>query len=157
MKKRVFCLLLLLMLAFPMFGSAGLDLRSFRVLDRYKMRTGALHFPETSNATWEKRNNNQLAFRCQLQNNGYRKAVAYELYIYTEDVWGNRLPDEDEVYTFTVMKKLEKDQVGYTEYLLLPERKNIYKVYVGIKKVRYDDDIIEEFDDLEYYNWTIEY
>ena len=33
----------------------------------------------------------------------------------------------------------------------------IFKMYAGIKKVRYDDDIIEEFDDLEYYNWTIEY
>ena len=107
-------------------------------------------------ATWEKRNNDQLAFRCQLQNHGDKKTVAYELYIYTEDVWGNRLLDEDEVYTFTVMKKLQPEQIGYTEYLLLPDRKDIYKVYVGIKKVKYEDDVIDEYSDLTYYNWTIQ-
>ncbi|MBR5302423.1 MAG: hypothetical protein IKU38_06290 [Clostridia bacterium] len=153
MKKYITCVLVVLLLALPMAASAGVDLSSFEAFKAQAASKGKLHFPETSNAMWEKRSNDQLAFRCQLQNNGYAKTVAYELYIYTENIWEERM--QEEAYRFTVRKALEPNQVGYTEYIVLPDQKEIDKVYVGIKRVKYDSGVIETFDNMKYYNWTI--
>lgn len=155
MKRRLFCLLVLMMVAFPLCAGASLNLEAFEMFKKDHDPQSQLHFPETSNAQWENRSGNQLGFRCQLLNDGTSKTVAYELYVYTEDVWGERLLPEDEVYTYTVKKAIEPDQVRYTDYILIPDRSDIYKVYVAVKKVRFENDKIIEFDNPTYYNWTI--
>lgn len=156
MKKRILLLLAMLLLSLPLTASAGLDLSSFDVFKAQATGQNQKHFPETSYAKWENRSGNQLAFSCELYNDGDDETVAYELHVYTEDVWGNRLLPEDEVYAYTLKKAIEPEHVRYSGYMLIPDRSEIYKVYVAIKKVRFANDRIITFDNPEYYNWTID-
>ena len=115
-----------------------------------------LVLPSGGNGQWKKVSGDQLQMRVQVKNESrYRTIEAFELYIYTEDIWGDRDPASGRVYTCTTIKDVAPGKTVYSDYFVLPHRSNIYRVYVGVKQMRYEDGTIETISDgnVDYLYW----
>lgn len=105
---------------------------------------------------WQKANNNILRMRVKVENKHPSKKIkAFELYMYATDVWGERLYGASTVYYGTTKRTIKPGEVVYSDYINLPDRDQIDKVYVGIHRIAFEDDTYQVFDSPEYYNWTI--
>ena len=115
-----------------------------------------LVFPDNANGQWQNVGTDQLKFRCQVQNvSGSDSIRAFELYLYPTDVWGNRLLGSDEVYYHTTNRQIHPGQTAYSDYFTIGDRAKTANVYVGIKRVILTDGTVYDYDDVEYWNWTI--
>ena len=115
-----------------------------------------LVFPDNANGQWQNVGTDQLKFRCQVQNvSGSDSIRAFELYLYPTDVWGNRLLGSDEVYYHTTNRQIHPGQTAYSDYFTIGDRAKTANVYVGIKRVILTDGTVYDYDDVEYWSWTI--
>ncbi len=113
-----------------------------------------LYFPNGSMAEWEDLKNNKLRIRFQVSNyNSGLQIKAFELYAYATDVWGNNIYNGN-VYYWTTNKNVKSGGKIYSDYVTLPNRNNISKVYCGIHKIMYSNGEIVELDNIDYASWT---
>lgn len=116
-----------------------------------------LVIPSNANGQWKKASGDKLQLRVQVKNESrYRTVEAFKLHIYTEDIWGDRDPEEGTVYVSTTIKDIKPGKTAYSEYFVLPNLSMIDKVHVGVKQIRYDDGAVEEISDylVDYSYWT---
>ena len=112
---------------------------------------------QKNGATYSKASDDQLKFRIKVKNTGKSKTVtAFELYIYTTDIWGRRLQPEGRYFVYTTEKTIKPGAVGYSDYFLIPDRSDIEEVHVAIGKVRYKGGGIEEVYLPEYWTYTLD-
>lgn len=115
-----------------------------------------LEIPDVSYGEWQYVSGDGLKFHLQVKNTSKtRTIVAYELYVYPEDVWGERLIPEDKIYVLSVEAKLGPGRQHYSDYITLDDAKLIDKVYVAVNKVKYSDGTIKTVDYHEYSYWEI--
>jgi len=116
-----------------------------------------LEIPFGSYAEWNYISGNRLQFRLQVTNTSSRKIVkAYQLFLYTVDVWGNRLIPEDKVYTLDVEQTLNPGQKKYSTYINLGDANKIDRVYVAVDKVLYSDGTAKQVPKPNYTYWIID-
>ena len=113
-------------------------------------------YKEKGSGQWYEGSNNTLKFHCKVYNHSWRTVKAFELYYYAKDVWGDKLYGST-IYYETTNREIKPDGNGWSEYVWLPRRKDIDRVYVGIKRVVYTDGTVEvvDDDDIDYRYWTI--
>ena len=115
-----------------------------------------LVFPDNANGQWEHVGSDQLKFRCQVQNVSDTDSIrAFELYLYPTDARGNRLIGADEVYYHTTSRQIHPGQTAYSDYFTIGSRASTANIYVGIKRVIMTDGTVYDYDDVEYWSWTI--
>lgn len=147
-------LLLTLMLLLAAQASAALDIE--------KLRTSIEENPvnlELGYMQWQSLDNNRLKVRVKVTNESSNKTVkAFELYVYAEDVWGERLYGDTVVYTGTTEKKIKPGETVYSDYIIIPERRSISTIYCRISRIAYIDGTVREYssDEKEYvgYEYT---
>ena len=152
--KRIFALLLVMMLVLPMGAEGAFQNKVLR--EHYeKMQSGGdLAITDDSNGQWKNRSGNKLDFRIRLTNTSKKKTVkAFELYFYIVDVFGDRLMDG--YYYDTTTKKINPEKSAYCDYIRLPYRNEISRVYCGIKRIVYTDDTIVTYDTVNFRYWDI--
>ena len=116
-----------------------------------------LVIPAGGNGQWKEASGDKLQMRVQVKNESRRRTVeAFKLYIYTEDIWGDRDPQGTGVYYSTTVKDVKPGKTAYSDYFVVPGRSMIDKVHVGVKQIRYDDGTVEEVPDydVDYFWWT---
>ena len=115
-----------------------------------------LVFPDNANGQWEYVGSDQLRFRCQVQNVSSSDSIsAFELYLYPTDARGSRLIDADAVYYHTTNRQIYPGQTAYSDYFTIGDRNVTANIYVGIKRVILADGTVCDYDDVEYWCWTI--
>ena len=116
----------------------------------------ALAFPEPCNMNYYNESGDMLKFRVEVQNvSAWRTVEAFEIRAYATDDWGDPLYGDGYYYYETTKKTVAPGATTYSTYLYIPDRSDIYKVYVGISKVRYSDGTTAEAYPVEYWNWTM--
>ena len=153
--KRIFALLLVLMLVMPTGAEASRVTKEMRDKFLEAAKSGGdLAITDDSNGQWKNRSGNKLDFRIRLTNTSKKKTVkAFELYFYIVDVFGDRLMDG--YYYDTTTKKIKPEQSAYCDYIRLPYRNEISRVYCGIKRIVYTDDTIVTYDTVNFRYWDI--
>lgn len=88
---------------------------------------------------------------------GSKNVVAFELYLYATNVWGEKIYGKDKVYHVTTERNIKANKTAYSDYFSLPKRKLIDRVYCGIKRVKFSDGSKKEYElsENDYYNWSI--
>ena len=145
-------LLLTLMLLLAAQASAALDIEKLVIdLNPLDLELGYMQ--------WQSLDNNRLKVRFKVTNESSTKTVkAFELYVYAEDVWGERLYGDTTVYTGTTEKKIKPGETVYSDYIVIPERRSISTIYCRISRIAYIDGTVREYssDEKEYvgYEYT---
>ena len=96
----------------------------------------------------------KVHFQVSNQSNG-KSITAFELYVYATDAWSERIYGESTVYHWTTQKNLAPGKTVYSDYVTIPNRNEISKIYCGIHKVKYADGTIVIVDNVQYSNWEI--
>ena len=102
---------------------------------------------------WQSLDNNRLKVRVKVTNESSNKTVkAFELYVYAEDVWGERLYGDTTVYPGTTEKKIKPGETVYSDYIVIPERRSISTIYCRISRIAFIDGTVREYssDEKEY-------
>jgi len=116
----------------------------------------ALTFPDNSNMNYYNEKNDMLKFRVEVQNiSSWRTIEAFEIRAYATDDWGDPLYGDGYYYYETTKKTVVPGATTYSAYLYIPDRSDIYKVHVGISKVRYSDGTTAEAYPVDYWYWTM--
>jgi len=124
---------------------------------KYKEPDIALHILNGAYAGWNYLDNDRLEIRFEVTNISQSRTVkAFELYVYAEDVWGDKIYGEDMVYYGTTTKNVGPGETVYSDYMRISDRSQISKVYCGINKIAYTDGSIKNMDKVEYACWEID-
>ena len=119
-----------------------------------------LIIPEDSMADWMPGESHYLQFCCQVKNKSKDKTVtSFELYVYAEDSLGQRISDGVLTYKVTTKLTLEPGATGYSDYVSLPYRNDICKIYTAVRKVSFSDGskaVNENPVRADYTVWTIQ-
>ena len=160
-KKRwiafVLSLVLLMLSAAPACASYA------EIAARYSARDGVKLWENTDGlgyARWENAANDKLKFRPKLYSHSKVLTLrAVDLVYYATDVWGDRVYGQNQYYRHTSKLTLKPGEKAYTDWVLLPERREIDRVYCGIKRLSYSDGTVVEFEDdeIEFRYWLIEW
>ena len=138
-------LLLTLMLLLAAQASAALDIE--------KLITSIEENPvnlELGYMQWQSLDNNRLKVRVKVTNESSTKTVkAFELYVYAEDVWGERLYGDTTVYTGTTEKKIKPGETVYSDYIVIPDRRSISTICCRISRIAFTDGIVREYSSSE--------
>lgn len=113
----------------------------------------------SSQGQWQYLSGDRINVRFEVTNTSASESVkAFELYVYAEDVWGDRIWGETTVYRWTTETTIRPCETAYSSYVTLSDKSDIYKLHVAVKRVRFSDGSMVEIDDsdLDYFNWTIE-
>ncbi len=122
-----------------------------------KAGTPTLYMDYDTYATWDDASNNKLKIRFQVKNMETAKKVsAFELYVYAENAWGSRIYGSNQIYKWTTTREVGPGKKVYSDYVLLPNRNEIFNVHCGIHKIRYEDGSVVTIDDVDYWYWTID-
>lgn len=152
MKRRIFCLVCILVMSTVWVSSASAGL-----LNPFGWPTGS-DGEETSFARWTKTSNNKMNFKFQVYNGGTKTVVAVEYYYYTTDVWGdNRDPaDEDKIYKVTLTDKIGPGKTVYNSGFSISNRDQVGRVYVRINRYKYEDGTVRNMPrSSDYMQWDI--
>lgn len=115
-----------------------------------------MKIPSSSYGQW-KSSGNKLAMRVKVQNASLNRTVkAFKIYMYATDIWGERLYGDTTVYYETTKKTVKPGETVYCNYVYLPQRKDIDRVYVGIYQVICTDGTLREADKVDYSYWIID-
>lgn len=110
----------------------------------------------SSYGEWKKYNSNRIGMRVQVTNVSRTKTVkAFEMYMYAEDVYGDPIYGEGVHYYATTTKTVGPGKTVYCDYMVMPDRNRVSKIYAGVKKVVYTDGTVRENSTVNYYNWDI--
>lgn len=108
---------------------------------------------------WEDDRSDNLNIRMEVTNFSHTRSVsAFEIQLYAEDVWGNRIYGEKTVYTHTTVKNVKPGETVYSDYITIPNRSRIFKVYAAVTKAKLPDGTICEhasISDGSYVSWEI--
>lgn len=105
---------------------------------------------------WNKANDNKLAMRVMVTNISRTRTVkAFDVYMYAENVYGERIYGGDLCYYETTIANVGPGQSTFCNYTYLPNRSNIYKVYACVKRVVCTDGTVLENDNMTFCGWTI--
>ena len=117
-----------------------------------------LQFFKGAYVEWKDLDNDMFKIRVQVRNTSLLHEVkAFELYMYATDVYGDRIYGEDRVYYATTKRAVEpRGGVVYSDYLTVPCRSQVDKVYFGINRAVYSDGTVVEASKIDYWNWTID-
>lgn len=114
-----------------------------------------LAFKDNAYGQWNFLNGDKLQIRVEVTNISKRTTVkAFEMYMYAEDVWGNKIYD-DSVYYDTTNTIVNPGCTVYCDYMTIPYRSRIDTVYVGIHKVILSDGSVRENYPVDYWSWVI--
>ena len=92
---------------------------------------------DLNKARWSPYANDTLGVSFEIRNREYGIGVeTVELYVYAEDAQGNKIGEG--VYP-AATKEIEPGHTVYSEYVYLPDRSSIARVYCGIHEVKYTD------------------
>lgn len=163
MIRKLVCALLICALFIPAAQASGREnrpsVKALTILGRNNnvssmVLTHKLNFE--GRAEW-KSDGNKLRVRARMENLTSDMTVkAFELYMYAVDVWGDPIYG-DTYYYATTKRTIKPGERAYSDYMTLPDRKKIDRVYIGIHRVAFTDGTTLTVDDPEYYNWTITY
>lgn len=142
MTKRILAiaLLLALVLALPLQAQA------------------ALVFEDGARGTWTKLSGDKMKARFTVTNDSSCDTIrAFELYAYATDVWGERIYGEKTIYYWTTKKNVGPGKSVYSDYVTIPDRSDVDKLHVGVKRYVYDDGTVIEHNDwdVDYSTWTV--
>lgn len=117
-----------------------------------------LTMPQGARGEWKKISGNKLKFRVKVTNVSKTKTVkAFELYVYAVDIWGDRINGENTYYYDTTTKKIKPGESAFCDYFILPNRSEINRIYVGVKKAVFTDGTMRENLTVQYNtSWNIE-
>lgn len=116
-----------------------------------------LQFFEGAYIQWEDLDNDRFKIRVQVENTDtYGTIRAFEIYMYATDVYGERIYGEDQVYYGTTKKTVGPEQIVYSDYLTVPCRSQVDRVYFGINRIVYDDGTVMTATDINYWYWTLD-
>ena len=116
----------------------------------------SLVIKDGSYGQWNYLDNNKLSIRVEVTNVSRTKTVkAFEMYMYAVDVWGDRIYGSTTVYYATTNKSVGPGVTTYCDYMTIPDRNKIDKVYAKINKIIYIDGTVRENSSGEYSYWTI--
>lgn len=160
MTKRLISLLLIILLLVPALAQASVpkldDL--LKAALQPAIHVDVLNEGEGGYGQWKKGKDDMFQFRCKVYNHHETKKVkAFELYLYADDVWGDPVYGEGVYYYHTTTKKINPGSNVYSDYFNVPDCSQIAAVYVGVKRVIYTDDTVEEVPDVDYGYWEIEW
>ena len=119
--------------------------------------------PENSHGEWNYDNSypQYLNMRLEVLNTSRTKTVTdFELIFYAVDVWGSKIYGESTVYTYTTHRTVAPGATVKSDYISLPDRSRISRVYVAVRKVRFSDGTICRYDyvpDSDFAFWDIVY
>lgn len=121
-------------------------------------KTGAtLYIKDGAYASWEYLSGDKLRIKFQVTNREYgRKVKAFELYVYSKDIWGKDIYGKDQVYYGTTKKEINAGETVYSDWFVIPDRSSISEVYCGIHKVLYSDETSVTINNVDYSIWTID-
>lgn len=103
---------------------------------------------------WKSAGGDKLAFRFQVVNQSWKDTIkAFEIYFYTTNVWGERI--DSGVYTYTDSHEVAPGKTIYTDYVSLPNRSQICKVYAAIHRIIYTTGNVSENGDMTYSCWNV--
>lgn len=104
---------------------------------RFKDLDAAMCFGEKSYAQWNYLSGDRLKIHFQHMSVG-RTVEAFEIHVYAENIWGERVYGLN-VYKGTTEKTVKPGKTVYTDYVTLPNRSEIDKVYCGVYRILYSD------------------
>ena len=157
----VLSMVLLMLCAAPACALTYAELRNTYIGSEY--RYGVKIWEATDNmgyARWEKISGNKLNFRPKVYNHSSGLTMRdVELYYYATDVWGDPVYETNRYYTHTSKLTLKPGEKAYTDWVELPDRSEIDRVYCGIKRLSYSDGTVVEFEDdeIDFCYWVIEW
>lgn len=123
-------------------------------------KDAGLVIEDGARGTWSKLNGNKMKARFTVTNHSDCETIrAFELYAYAENVWGERIYGDTTVYYWTTKKNVAPGKSVYSDYVTIPDRSEVDKLHVGIKRYVFEDGIVVEHDDadVDYSQWTIEW
>ena len=113
------------------------------------------YFADTAYAEWESASNNRLKVHFEVSNQGSGKTIrSFELYVYAVDARGSRLYGQSDVYRWTTQKEIAPGRTVYSDYVTIPNRDEIAKIYCGIHQVTYTDGSTAAAGKVDYASWT---
>ena len=109
-------------------------------------------------------NNGSWEIRFPVFNSAERKTViAFELCVYIEDIWGNKIWGQPNDYqynvkTCTIHQSISPKQETYSYARSLPNEKELYKIHCAIQKIAYDDGTTYTVPGIHmrFYSWTVQ-
>ena len=162
-KKLAFLLALMMLVMIPLsYGQAvtvkGFEEKVKKVLEE-ELSKQKLQFVDGARGSWQTLSGDKMKARFTVTNpSAATKTVkAFELYLYATDVWGERIYGEKTIYYWTTKKNVAPGKSVYSDYCTIPDRSEVDKLYVGVKRCVYTDGTVVEYDDwdVEYSSWTI--
>lgn len=104
---------------------------------------------------WKKQDGDRISVHVQVTNTSRTKTIkAFEMYMYTEDIWGNEI-EENRHYYNTTTKTVKPGETVYCDYMTMRYRSEVSRVYAGIKKVIFSDGTVRENSTVNYAWWDI--
>ena len=117
----------------------------------------ALQIFEGSKLEYNKLKGDKFKFRVQVENaSSLRTVRAFELRAYITNVWEEPVYGDGYYYYETTRCTIAPNGIAYSDYLIIPNRSDIYKVWVGISRVEYNDGTYAEADEIDYWYWTFD-
>lgn len=106
---------------------------------------------------WQKLSGDRLKIRVQVQNTSWNLSVkSFRVNMYADDLWGNRLWDDDWVYYEDTETYIGPGQTAYTNYFQVPDGDEIGTVHFGISDVYCTNGREYHISDVEYWYWPLE-
>ena len=168
MKKRFMALLLLVMLMVPVqYASADIPSLFKNRINPFATSTPrpawmnlSMEFTDKSMMYHENLSNNRVKVRIKITNgSSYTTIKAFELRLKARDVWGDYIYGDGVYYYWTTKKNVKPGETVYTDWITIPNRKEISKVEVAIKKEVDDCGAITEVPDneLNFWYWNVDW
>lgn len=154
-RKLAFVLALMLLLMIPLSQcQAGIPLKKF-----YRVLNQDLQLNEDSKGQWQKVSGDKMKARFSVYNpaEADETVKAFELRVYAKDVWGERIYGPTTYYYWTTKKNVAPGKYVYSDYCTIPNRSEVDKLHVAVKKFVYTDGKIVETEDeyLKYWEWDV--
>ena len=150
-RKMAFFLAVVLMMLIPLSQCQAVTIVGFK--------TNKLQITEDCKGQWQKVSGDKMKARFSVYNpEAADKTVkAFELYVYATDVWGDRIYGPTTYYYWTTKKNVAPGKYVYSDYCTIPNRSEVDKLHVAVKKFVYTDGMIVETEDenLKYWEWDV--
>ena len=154
-RKRAFVLALMLLLMIPLSQCQAAKIDGFA----QKVKQKQLQFVDDARGSWQKLSGDKMKARFTVTNpaEATKKVKAFELRLYATDVWGDRIYGDTTYYYWTTKKNIAPGKSAYSDYCTIPDRSDVDKLHVAIKRFVYTDGTIVEIEDenLNYWEWTV--
>ena len=113
----------------------------------------SLIIPNEPWGLWQRVSTKRISFKFEVKNTHPTKTVkSYDVSFYTCDEYGNQ---NSPVNTSTLNTRIKPYETDYTGVVYLENQNRVYRVYVGIKRVRYTDGTTETTDSPIYFGWRL--